>query len=869
MFGRVRHNKPVKLGIFVLTLLGIYFFIGSKLAKDASNLHGMSDLALAQWSQEMELEIAQYDQPEAALEYYASQRLPDGVAALSPQMYEEAEAEIDAMPQFNITTGIEAPPSGGASLPGLSAPQAGAPWSELGPSNIGGRTRALLIDPNTPTTMYAGGVAGGVWKSTDSGSSWSLLDDYMGNMAVVSLAFDPANSNTIYAGTGEGVYNGDAVRGGGIFKTTDAGATWTQLANTASNSNFYYVMDIVVSPNNANHVYAATRTGIWKSTDAGVNWARVVNPNGANSECTDLAIRTDAAPLDTVFAACGRVFTDASIYRTTDGTTWSLVHTDADGGRTSLAIAPSNQDIIYALIASTAAGNYSGGLHQVIRSIDGGTTWTVQVANTDLTLANTLLLSNPYFGCSGTFYNQGWYDNIIAVDPTNPATVWVGGIDLFKSTDSGANWGVASVWYDDTNAWYVHADQHALVFHPNYNGTTNQTLFVGNDGGIFRTNAAVSGVTEAPCAVTGAGMIQFGWTALNNGYNVTQFYHGDTYPNGTTFFGGTQDNGTNRGTTASTSWTEIFGGDGGYVAVDPSSTNVLFEETTYLSIRKSIDSGTNFNPSTTGITEASTNFQFINPFIMDPNNSQILWTGGHTLWRTDNQGTLWIQASTLDLTGGGNNSIASWAVQPGNSDLVLAGDEVGNIYLNASATTATNTTVWTDVANMGGFVSSITFDPNTTTTVYATVSTFGATHLWRSTDSGVTWAAFGGALPDVPFHSVLVETGDSTRIYVGTDRGIFVTPNGGTTWYYAQGFPRVPVEWMDMESDSGTEYLYAFTHGRSVLRSATPIPTNVTLQTLNASELTANTNLPIIAISALFVLTTGAFWRRRRKQQAQ
>ncbi len=863
MFGRVSHSKPFKLGIFVLALLGIYFFIGSQLAKDTHNPHGMSDLAYAQLLQEMESEMARYDEPEVALEYYASQRLPNGVEALSPAMYEAAETQIDAMPQFNVSTGMAEP----GQPAGLSAPQANAPWSELGPSNIGGRTRAILIDPNTPSIMYAGGVAGGVWKSTDSGSSWSLLEDFMANMAVVSLAFDPTNSNTIYAGTGEGVYNGDAVRGGGIFKTTDAGATWVQLANT-NNSNFYYVMDIVVSSNNANHVYAATRTGVWKSTDAGATWGLSNAPDGVNSRCTDLAIRTDVNP-DTVLAACGTFSIQGGIHQTVNGgTNWTEVFTEANMGRASLAIAPSDQAVIYALIASTdSSGDYDGGLHKVIRSTTGGGsgTWTTQVANTDLTLQNTLLLSNPDRGCGGTFLNQGWYDNVIAVDPITATTVWVGGIDLFKSTDSGVNWAAASIWWDDANAWYVHADQHALVFHPNYNGTTNQTLFVGNDGGIFRTNAAVNGVTEDPCNVTGPGLVQFGWTNLNNGYNVTQFYHGDTYPNGTTYFGGTQDNGTNRGTTASTSWSEVYGGDGGYVAVDPAATTTLFFEYTNLSLRKSTDGGTSSNLAISGITEASGNFQFINPYIMDPNNSQILWTGGYTLWRTNDQ-TNWTQASITNQTGGGNNSIASWAVQPGNSDLVLAGDEVGNIYRSTSATTADNTTTWTDVANMGGFVSSITFDPNTTSTVYATVSTFGATHLWRSTDSGVTWAAFGGSLPDVPFHSVLVETGDSTRIYVGTDRGIFVTPDSGATWYYAQGFPRVPVEWMDMESDGGTEYLYAFTHGRSVLRSATPIPTNVTFQTINTSQSATETNLLIVVISTLLVLAFGTFWVWRRRQ---
>ncbi len=857
-------SKIVKWGVFAATIVGIYLIIGLRLTGDALNPFGMSDLAVAEMQQEMESELDRYDQPDAALEAFASERLPANIEALSPAMYDAAMTQIDAMPTFNISTGQ---PSNGR------APLADAPWAELGPSNIGGRTRALLIDPNTPSTMYAAGVAGGVWKSTNSGSSWFLLNDYLDNMAVVSLAFDPADSSIIYAGTGEGVFNSDAIRGNGIFKTTNGGITWTHLANTANTADFHYVMDIVVSPNNSNHVYAATRTGVWKSTDAGVNWAQVVNHSGVNSRCTDLAIRTDTNP-DTVFAACGAFTIQGAIYQTTDGTTWSSVFTEVNMGRTSLAIAPSNQSIIYALISSTAAGNYQYGLHKVIRSTTGGGsgTWSTRVANTDATKLNTVMLSNPVYtflaDCGfGTtaFLNQGWYDNVIAVDPLDSSRVWTGGIDLMLSTDGGQNWGLASYWWG--GAGYVHADQHAIVFSPGYDGTTNQTMFVANDGGIHRTTIAASGTTSVdPCVPTNT----FSWIALNNGYNVTQFYHGDTYPNGTTYFGGTQDNGTNRGTTGSTNWGSLLGGDGGYVAVNPSATTTLFAENTNLSIQKSTTGTGPFTSSISGITEASGNFLFINPFIMDPNNSNRLWTGGYTLWRTDDQATNWTQASVPNQTGGGGNSVTSWAVQPANSDLVLAGDEIGNIYRNASATTASSTTTWTDVANMGGYISSISFDPNTTSTAYATVSTFGTTHLWRSTDSGANWSAFGGALPDVPFLSVLVETGDSNRIYVGTDRGIFVTPDGGTSWYYALGFPRVPVEWMDLEFDAGIEYLYAFTHGRGALRAGTPIPTNVTLRsTIASGQATAVVFMRVVVVILLFGLATGALWTWRSRRQIQ
>src|SRR5262249_6627682 len=229
---------------------------------------------------------------------------------------------------------------------------------------IGGRRRALIVNPSNANTMYAGGVAGGVWKSTDAGGSWNPVSDLIANLAVSSMAMDPTNPSIIVAGTGEGYFNGDAVRGAGIFKSTDAGTNWTYLATT-NTSDFYYVNDIVVSPNNSQRVYAATRTGIWRSTDGGANWSLAFNPS-VTGGCLYLAIRTDQAT-DYIFASCG-TFSQATVYRNTDAAgsgTWTAVLTEAGMGRTSLAIAPSNQATIYALASSIAPGTFNFGLQAV------------------------------------------------------------------------------------------------------------------------------------------------------------------------------------------------------------------------------------------------------------------------------------------------------------------------------------------------------------------------------------------------------------------------------------------------------------------------------------------------------------------------
>src|SRR5262245_8259333 len=544
-----------------------------------------------------------FEAPNEAQEFYRLKRAPVGEQAIPVERYIAADDQMKLMGLYSSATNSFAP--------------ALASWRPLGPGNIGGRTRALVVDRLNPLIMYAGGVAGGIWKSTNGGASWNPKGDLLPNLAVCSIAIDPTNSNILYAGTGEGFFNNDAVRGVGIFKSSNSGETWSQL-NSTNRDKFFYVNDIVVAP--SAHVYAATRTGVWRSTDGGTNWTKVLTP-GTDGGCVELVIRTDQTT-DYLFASCGSL-PQATIYRNTDAGgsgTWTAVYTETSMGRTSLAIAPLNQNVIYAL----ASDNINYGLLAVLRSTDSGFTWVSRVRNTDPVKLNTVLLTNPIFAfyadCnfgSNQFLNQGWYDNVISVDPVDSDRVWVGGIDLFRSDDGGTNWGMASHWWaPNGHSHFVHADQHAILFHPDYNGVSNRTMYVANDGGIFWTGdarAATATGSLAPCDYNNGNVT---WASLNNGYGVTQFYHGLPYPDGATYFGGTQDNGTLRGSDAG--WINgcglLDGGDGGYVSIDAGNTNILYAENTRLSLKKSYDGGLNWAVATNGITESSTSFLFISPF---------------------------------------------------------------------------------------------------------------------------------------------------------------------------------------------------------------------------------------------------------------
>jgi hypothetical protein len=252
---------------------------------------------------------------------------------------------------------------------------------------------------------------------------------------------------------------------------------------------------------------------------------------------------------------------------------------DPGMGRTSIAIAPSNQSVVYAASASVSNGRYLNGLHAAFRSTSSGEagSWTAQTRNDAANKLNTVLFSNPlgaFLGecglAPGVFSNQGWYDNVIAVDPGDVNRVWVGGIDLFRSDDGGVNWGLASYWWTEkSDPRYAHADHHVITFHPQYNGANNKQMFVGMDGGVFRTDDARAPVATASKAACNPDASGVAWTSLNNGYGVTQFYHGAVFPDGKSYFGGTQDNGILLGVDGDgvNAWKEVFGGDGGYVAL--------------------------------------------------------------------------------------------------------------------------------------------------------------------------------------------------------------------------------------------------------------------------------------------------------------
>jgi hypothetical protein len=680
----------------------------------------------------------------------------------------------------------------GANLGGLPSQQVAGidtnSWTWLGPGNIGGRVRSILIHPTTPAIMWAGSVCGGIWKTTNSGASWFPMNDFMANLAIGSMAMDPTDPNVIYAGTGEGFSNSDALRGAGIFKTTNGGANWAQLPTTA-NSSFYFVNRLSISPTNHLVILAATGTGIWRSTDGGASWTQQYN--------TRSVLDLDFHPTDGSKAvASGSTFGAAgmALYTTDGGLTWLTATGIPTAGRVEVAYAPSSPSTVYA-----SCNNNSG---EIYISTDGGVSYT---------LRNT---GNGYLS------SQGWYDNIIWVDPTNPNILIVGGTDLWRSTDGGTT-------LSDIGGYSggIHPDQHFVIHTPGFNGTSIRTIFVGNDGGVFR---GADAYTISPAS---------GWTELNNNLGLTEFYGGAGNATSGTVVGGTQDNGTLRRTAAGSteSWSAMFGGDGGRCAADQTDPNYFYGEYVYLQIHRSVNGGASssyiFNgigdaglpdpegePFPDGYTDPDAQANFIAPFVLDPNNPNTMLAGGSNLWRSVNVKAPTPSWTNVKTNPGNGSFISAIAVAPGNSNVIWVGHNNGDVFSTVNGTDANPTWTRQDLGTPNlpnRACNRLTIDPANSTRVYACFGGFNSDNVYRTTDAGITWTNLGAGLPAAPVRSLVVAPFNTNYLYVGTEVGVFASADGGASWSPANDGPaNVSVDelfWMGQN-------LVAVTHGRGLFK---------------------------------------------------
>ncbi|MBI1777063.1 MAG: hypothetical protein HYR63_17130 [Proteobacteria bacterium] len=673
---------------------------------------------------------------------------------------------------------------GGRAAPALAGLDASR-WTSIGPNNVPGRVRALAIDPSNASHMIMGGVGGGIWSSSDGGANWRAVNDFSANLAVSHIAFAPGNSSVVYAATGEGFFNVDAIRGAGIFKSTDGGQTWIQLSatNPANDSIWYYVNRLAINPTNNNIVLAATNNGVYRTSDGGVSWTKMTT-------LRRLIVAIDPNNSNNAIAGGGGSDSGAGtiIYSRDAGATWSStsVTVVSGGKRVELAYAPATSGLIYASVE-----NNSG---EIYKSSDGGATWS--------------LVSSP-----GHLGNQGWYDNTIWIDPTNSQVVVTAGIDQYRSIDGGANFTKITTWQSWPSS--PHADHHLLVSHPSYNGTTNRILFAGNDGGLWKSSDILS---------ANSGSSGNTWSALNTGITTTQLYGGAASADGTRFYAGAQDNGT-LVTSGSQGWTQAFGGDGGYAAIDQTDSNYLYGEYVYADVHRSTNGGLSASSICTGITEGgdfdcngTSQANFIAPFILDPNSQSRLIVGAASLWVTDNAKAAtptWRTIKSPSPTSG--NYISAVAVATGNSDLIWVGHNNGAVYYttNGTATTPSWTLVNVGVSRM---VNRILIDPSTSNTVYIAYGGYSSGNLRKTADGGASWTNIATGLPSAPIRGIARNPSNASWLYVGTEVGVFTSETGGSSWSTSNDGPgTVSVDELFFIGSSTT--LVAVTHGRGMFKA--------------------------------------------------
>ena len=658
-------------------------------------------------------------------------------------------------------------------------------WQRLGPGNIGGRVRAIVTHPSDSNLLLLGSVSGGIWKSVDGGNFWFPVDDFMANLAVTSLVRDPMNPNRVYAATGEGFSNFDAVPGAGIFRSDDGGTTWSNLASTNTN-NFRWVNRLAVDPNTSGVVYAAAvgsggSGAIYKTTDGGATWTNVKNTFGSAFD-----VKTHPSISGRVLAA-----SNGGVYLSTDGgATW----TDETAGGNQLPLTNASNGRIEVAFATNATHMYASmqrSSGEVWRSADGGATWAQRNA------------SSNYLG------TQGWYDNAIWVDPTNAERILVGGIDLYRSIDGGANLTRISDWQDYHNPGNsAHADQHAIV--PAIDFSTSQVIYVGNDGGIQRNTASPWTMNENQ------------WTNLANGLAITQFYGGAAAPDGSVIVGGAQDNDQlrYRSIDPAGQWYQAEPGDGGFAAMDFDNPSVIYGEYIQLQIEKSTNGGDSYTRVVNGLGDAGGSALFIAPFRMDPNDSDVLIAGGSSIWRTTDAAGNW--SSVRGPQGG---ELCSAMEISRSSSHYWVGYDSGRVSRSTDGGAS-----WTDVDNNGvglpnRWITDIAVSPWNDNEVFVTLAGYNADPVWYSSDGGTTWANRSGSapyqLPSIQANAVVFHPVDTNWVYVGTDLGMFASEDRGISWSVtaAYGDTEGPanVEVSDLFF-YGDQWLVAATHGRGMFR---------------------------------------------------
>ena len=644
-------------------------------------------------------------------------------------------------------------------------------WTALGPFNHPsgnngiGRVNVIAQHPTNSSILFAGSPAGGIWKSTDGGASWTTNSDFLTNLGVSDIVFHPSNPNTMYIATGDRDHNDTSTFG--ILKSTDGGNTWTitNFVPTAAGLSFYLIHRLIIHPSNGDIMIASTTNGVYRTTDGWNTWTEVL-PVACLRHMQVKPTDPDIIYGTTSSNYCGSGGT-AIYYRSTDnGQSWTqitLPHTTTIK-RVAIGVTDDNPNVVYFLAAYNDSGN-SNDFYALYKSTDSGAT----VTEVSVTTA-------PVLG------SQQWYDWSFTVDENDENTLFAGGVGFRKSTDGGVTW--------TSSGSGVHVDHHFAKYF-------GSELFVGSDGGIWKsTNDGTS------------------WSALNNGLAITQYYRiSNAETAADRMLAGSQDNGTHL--LIGSNWSHEFGGDGMDNAIDPNDETNLFVSYQYGHFFRSTNSGGSFSAmiddNTTG-----TNGAWVTPIKIDESNTSTIYTGYDRIWKSTNDGATWTDPYGSALTSG-SAKLRYIDVAPSNSNYIYTTD-YSNLWKSVDG--GTN---WSLTTDPGNSIRWIEIDPTDENRLWVCSND----DIYESTNGGSSWSNITGSLPNIDMNTIVYDAGTNDALYVGTDLGVYYKDASMSDWTaFGTGLPNVIV--LELDINEADNSIRAATFGRGVWEAPlTAIPCSI------------------------------------------
>ncbi len=649
-------------------------------------------------------------------------------------------------------------------------------WTSLGPRswtngpngyNPGiGRVNCVDFHPTDPNTLYVGTPAGGLWKSIDSGVNWNPVFEDLPVLGVTDLYINPVDPNKMYLLTGD-AYGGDT-NSIGMLKTSDGGANWENSGLVFDVTSFVRNFRMIVDPSDSDVILIAGNAGLLRSADGGDNWETVLS-----GILTDVEFKP-GDPTTVYASSYGGGF-----YRSTNsGLSWTTIQEANNSlGRTALGVSADDPTYVY-MLASTSSSRFGG----IYKSTNSGVNITLQ-SNSPNIFGYSLTASDN----SG----QGNYDLSIAVNPDDAEDIYVSGVHIWNSKDGGLSWQdelggfrVLNYWvYDAGNTSnYVHADNHTLDF-------ISGNLFAGSDGGIWRS-ANLGG----------------SWTDLSATLNNTQFYRLGQDPNDENrIVAGAQDNGSNLYT--GTGWIHLFGADGMEALIDHTEGSTVYSTYQFGGIIKYSNNVAVANITSNLMDTENVSGGWITPYMLDPNDNDIIYLGLEDIWKSENQGSTWTKISSF----GSSSTQLHLTVSASNTDYIYT--TTGFSTYRTKNGGASWETINAGLPSI--YMTYLAVSEDDPETIWATFSGYtNGEKVYKSTNAGDTWTNVSNGLPNIPANCIVHLKGTEDQVYVGTDIGVYEKSGEGDWNPWFEGLPNVEVS--ELEIHYGAGKVRASTFGRGI-----------------------------------------------------